>query len=84
MLTTGSSDHGATDNTDKSIFRGMIRMKWKGSERNKNKQLLGLPWHSSGWEPAFPLQGAWLLGSIPGQGTKIPHALQYGQDKSVK
>ena len=84
MLTTGSSDHGATDNTDKSIFRGMIRMKWKGSERNKTKQLLGLPWHSSGWEPAFPLRGAWLLGSIPGQGTKIPHALQYGQDKSVK
>ena len=35
MLTTGSSDHGATD---KSIFRGMIRMKWKGSEGNKNKQ----------------------------------------------
>ena len=34
----------------------------------------GLPWWSSGYAPTI---GG--LGSIPGQGTKIPHAMQSGQ-----
>ena len=38
--------------------------------------LEGLPWRSSGWNSALPLQGAWL---DPLSGTKIPHAPQQGQ-----
>ena len=35
-------------------------------------KFLGLPWWSSGKESA--LQHVGNMGSIPGQGTKIPHA----------
>ena len=38
----------------------------------------GLPWGSSGWLHA---SNAGVSGSIPGQGTKIPHAVLCGQKK---
>ena len=37
----------------------------------------GLTWRSSG-------SNAGGMGSIPGQGTKIPHAMQHGQRKNKK
>ena len=40
---------------------------------------LGTPWWSSGWDSALPLQGGTSL--IPGQGTRILHAMQYSQKK---
>ena len=43
---------------------------------------LGHPWRSSGYDFMLPMQGAQVPGSIPGQGTKIPHASQHNQKKS--
>jgi len=37
----------------------------------------GLPWWSSGYNAMLPMQGD--TGSIPGWGTKIPHAMQCDQ-----
>ena len=46
-------------------------------QKNNKAQLLRLPWWSSGL--MLQASKAGTCGSITGQGTKIPHAMRYGQ-----
>ena len=52
-----------------------------GSSPIKNKELLGLL-GSPVVKTELPLQGD--VGSIPGRGTKIPHAVRRGQKKNKR
>ena len=40
-----------------------------------------LLWQSSGW---YHIYTPGVMGSMPGQETKTPHAMQYGQEKKKK
>ena len=40
-----------------------------------------LLWQSSGW---YRIYTPGVMGSMPGQETKTPHAMQYGQEKKKK
>ena len=57
------------------------RHPWRATQETANKEAERLPWRYGGSDTAPPLEG---LGFNPCLGTKIPHAVWWGQNKLKK